>query len=302
VFLDMAPVPAHVDPWSVVLKIHTRGKRCDSWNCLSSSEQAGIIISIVVTSMILLFFYMYYLGKVTIAHQEVVIRRQRQRQRRGRRSNQTQLRAVPLVQLPVVPDYPSENVVYTYSPFIYHPAGQVTNLQSQTTRILVPQQPIPAVTPFYPTTFVGLPVVSQVNNVRQQSNAPEPSQRPASVLTSTPSERSSRHQPEWWQHLRRVFWLPIGRASTIATESIPGTPTIPQSGPDDAQREGRLNRSGPGHTPPSLSPRLGQECAHNVGYLGPIARDQDDGRRGTTRVQSPASAVATVHSDDFDIV
>ncbi|RGP80616.1 l-aminoadipate-semialdehyde dehydrogenase large subunit [Fusarium longipes] len=297
----MAPVSVHVDLWSSVSTIHIRRKKCDSWDCLTSSQQAGIIISVVITSIVLMFFYMYYLGRLTTAHQEVVISQQRQRRRRRR--NPTQFHTAPLVQLPVVPQYPSEHVVYTCTPFVYHSAGQATDLRGQVTRILIPEHPIPAVSPIHhPTTYVGFPVVSHVNNIQGRSNTAQPSQQPVSFPSPTPTERSLRYQPDWWQRIRRVFGLTVGRASTIATESTPDDSTIPQTRPDDVRQETTFSRPDPEHSRLNSTPRSGQEYVHNADYLSPIARDPADGQSEIRRVQSPSSSVATVHSDDFDIV
>ncbi|GKT97951.1 l-aminoadipate-semialdehyde dehydrogenase large subunit [Fusarium langsethiae] len=292
----MAPTSANVGSCSSLSSIHARSKKCYSWDCLSPSEQAGIIVSVVVTSMVLLFVYMYYLGRVTIAHQEVVMRRQR-RQRR-RRTNQTQVHPVALVQLPIAPQYPSQDIVYTYTPFIYQPADQVNNFQSQTTRILIPQHPIPAVAPLHPTTYAGYPVA----HVQGQNDYHQTGHRPVSVLISAPSERSSRCHTEWLRRLRRVFGLPWGRASTIASDCIPSTPIIPPSGRDGSRRGPRLGRPGPERTRLGRSHYSGSERTLDAGYLGPGARHQDDERRETTGIQSPPSAVATVHSDDYDSV
>ncbi|PTD10473.1 hypothetical protein FCULG_00008410 [Fusarium culmorum] len=273
----MAPILANVGSWASLSTIHARSKKCYSWNCLTPSEQASVITSVVVTAMILLFVYMYYLGRITMAHQEAATRRQRRH--RERRRTHTQLHPVSLVQLPIVPHYPSENV-------------------SQATRIMIPQHPIPAVTPLDPTTYASFPATY----VNSPGSHPQPNRRPNPILSSAPSGRSSREHYEWWQRMRRVFGIPLGRASTINSDSMPGTPIIPASGRQVSQREARHGRMVPERTTLTQHRNSGSDRTLNSSYSGHNARNRDAGHRETTNVQSPPSAVATVHSDDYDIV
>ncbi|KAG8665896.1 hypothetical protein FPOAC1_010697 [Fusarium poae] len=265
-----------------------------------TSTNGGVITSIVITSIILLFVYMYYLGRITVAHQEAAIGQQRRRRRRRQqqRTNQAQFYDVALIQLPVAPHYPSENIVYTYSPFIYHPNGQINNLQSQATRILTPEQPIPAVTPLHVAAYAGYPMA----HIQGQHDNFPANQRPVSILTSTPSENITGHQADWWGRLRRVIGLPLGRASTIATESIPTTPVIPPHGQNCSQGEPRLGRLGSECTRLSQSTHFEPEYTLNAGNSNASPQPRDNARREATTIQSPPSAVATVHSDDFDVV
>ncbi|KAI1026470.1 hypothetical protein LB505_005298 [Fusarium chuoi] len=82
----MAPVPPVNKvgiTWPNTLSHYVRGHKCLGWDCLTPSEQAGIITSATVILIVLLFAYMYYLGRITTAHQEIVLRRQRRRRRRS---------------------------------------------------------------------------------------------------------------------------------------------------------------------------------------------------------------------------
>ncbi|CEI39011.1 hypothetical protein FVEN_g10090 [Fusarium venenatum] len=296
----MALTSANVDLWSSACIIHARGKKCFEWDCLTSSEQGGIITTVVVTSIILLLVCMYYLGRIIVAHQEIAIsqRRRRRRRRQQQRTNLARFYDVALVQLPVVPQYPSENVVYAFSPFVYHPHGQINDVQNQTTRILIPQQPVLAVTPLHAATYAGYPVA----DVQGQRSNYQANQRPISVLTSAPSENIGGLETDWWGRLRRVFGLPLGRASTIATDSVPTTPVLSPSGENGSRREPRLGRLGPERTRLSRSTNFDSGHTLNAGNSHANPQPQDNVRREITTIQSPPSVVATVHSDDFDIV
>ncbi|CAG7554347.1 unnamed protein product [Fusarium equiseti] len=282
----MAPVLENTDLMSTSPSIHIRSDKCYSWDCLTPSEQAGIIVSVVATSAILLFAYMYYLGRLTDAHRQVIIRRQRRN--RAQRANFIHFHEVSLVQLPVVPQYPSENVLY--APFVYHPEPLVASYHPTTARVIIPSPTMPTVVPVQPTAYVHVPVVGTSND--RVENSPQPFQPTPSISLPTPSDtdNTTSHEREWWKRLCQVLGLPVGRASTITSDSIPNSPVLPQ------------HRSGPesvGHNPTSLEnqglqPNAGNPNLPVPGHNGP--------QHSPMRGQSPASVAATVHSDDFDIV
>ncbi|RSM10312.1 hypothetical protein CEP52_003659 [Fusarium oligoseptatum] len=87
-----------------------RDNKCSGWKCLTEAEQFGIIFSIVITSIVLILAYMYYLGRITSAHQEIVLARRRRRRRRARLAN------ISVSQLPAVPQYPSQPQQVVYQP------------------------------------------------------------------------------------------------------------------------------------------------------------------------------------------
>ncbi|RFN45939.1 l-aminoadipate-semialdehyde dehydrogenase large subunit [Fusarium flagelliforme] len=290
----MAPVLENTDLMSITPNLHIRSDKCYSWDCLTPSEQAGIIVSIVATSAILLFAYMYYLGRLTDAHRQLTIRRQRRN--RAQRATFIHFHEVSLVQLPVVPQYPSENVLY--APFVYHPEPLTANYQPATARVIIPSHTMPTVVPAQPTTYVHVPVAGTSND--RVENSPQSLQPTPSISLSTPSDtdNTANHEREWWKRLCRVLGLPVGRASTIASDSIPNSPVIPQH---RAQRSSS-SRSGPesvGHNPTSLE---NQGLQPNTGNPNLLIPGYNGTQHSPMRGQSPASVAATVHSDDFDIV
>ena len=290
----MAPFLENSNLVSTTPSIHTRSNKCYSWDCLTSSEQAGIIVSVVATSVILLFAYMYYLGRLTEAHRQVTI--SRSRRNRAQRANFIHFHEVSLVQLPVVPQYPSENIFYT--PFAYHPEPLVASYQPGTARVVIPSHRMPTIVPAQPTTYVHVPITPDVSNNRGQ-NSSRPVESTPSISLSAPSdsEVTVNHEREWWRRLCRVLGLPVGRASTIASDSTPSSPAIPQN---RAQRSSS-SRPGPknvGHDP---TPLENQGLQPNTGNQNLRIPDHDGSQHSPMRGQSPSSVVATVHSDDFDI-
>ncbi|KAJ4268501.1 hypothetical protein NW762_002564 [Fusarium torreyae] len=271
---------------------------CSGWNCLTPAEQAGIIICIIVTSMVLLFAYMYYLGRITTAHQEIVLRRQRRRRRR-RPSNLAMAPAVSLVNLPIVPQFPSQRVAY--QPFLYSPNGApVTLPQLQGPPVPLPQQPIPIIYPVHPPGYLHPQPPSQPNSRQSRPNTPD--QPPSAAPASISSRGLPPRQPSWRQRLRRVFGLTTGRASTVASNSAPGTPVLSRNQPEALHGETRrsLSRSrnaGTGH-----ARRNNQEPQRSSSHSNPSHRSAEEHRDGTIRLQSPVSVAATVHSDDYDLI
>ncbi|PCD37833.1 hypothetical protein AU210_006329 [Fusarium oxysporum f. sp. radicis-cucumerinum] len=110
-----------------------------------------------------------------------------------------------------------------------------------------------------------------------------------------------RH-PSWRQRLRRAFGLPLGKASTVGSESVPGTPAMPQPPPEGSHRESNANRYADKQTEAHDAPRNSQDLGRNS---GPSDHSQGSDRSNTAdsdRIRSPGSAAATVHSDDYDLI
>ncbi|KAF5529332.1 aminoadipate-semialdehyde dehydrogenase large subunit [Fusarium napiforme] len=110
-----------------------------------------------------------------------------------------------------------------------------------------------------------------------------------------------RH-PSWRQRLRRVFGLPLGRASTVGSESVPGTPLMPQPQLEGSHRKSNAYRSTDKQTEAHEAPRTSQDLGYN-GDPSDHSRGSDGSDTvGSDRIRSPGSAAATVHSDDFDLI
>ncbi|KNA96880.1 hypothetical protein FOXG_01868 [Fusarium oxysporum f. sp. lycopersici 4287] len=297
----MAPVPPVNQvgiAWPNILSLYVRGHHCLGWDCLTPSEQAGIIISATVILIVLLFTYMYYLGRITTAHQEIVLRRQR----RHRSRSFTLAPTVSLVQLPPVPRFPSQQV--SYQPVLYHPPlaplvpVALPHLQGPSG--VVPQQQIPVFLPIQPTTYVQPQPIFQPTT--RQNEQVRPLHRSGSCPASMSSSGLPPRHPSWRQRLRRAFGLPLGKASTVDSESVPGTPAMPQPPPEGSHRESNANKYADKQTEAHDAPRNSQDLGRNS---GPSDHSQGSDRSNTAdsdRIQSPGSASATVHSDDYDLI
>lgn len=294
----MAPVPPVNKvgiTWPNTLSHYVRGHKCLGWDCLTPSEQAGIITSATVILIVLLFAYMYYLGRITTAHQEIVLRRQRRRRRRSFALAPT----VSLVQLPPVPRFPSQQV--SYQPVLYHhPLAPVALPHLQGPSGVMPQQQIPVYLPVQPTTYVQTQPVFQPTT--RQNEPVRPIQRSGSCPASMSSGGLPPRHPSWRQRLRRAFGLPLGRASTVGSESVPGTPAIPQPQPEGSHTESNAYRSTDKQTEAHGAPRPSQNLGHHSSPSDHSRGSDRSGTAGSDGIRSPGSAAATVHSDDYDLI
>ncbi|KAL6403768.1 hypothetical protein AUP68_13140 [Ilyonectria robusta] len=276
--------------------------QCSGWNCLTTAQRFGIIFSIVVTSVVLILAYMYYLGRITSSHQELVLARRRSRRRHRRYSAPN----IVMGQLPIHQQHPSFQSTVMYQPVLCNPGGVPVHYPlghfspgrlpapGHLPAGQVPQPPIPMVYPVPPY---------QSRNP-QRNFQPEPHRGGSARISLSPSSMGSPpRQPTWRQRLSRVFALPVGRVSTVASSSAPGTPIRSRS-----QSTVTLERGG--QTTPRLSSRSVQEPSHNHrGRIYSVSPTRSVRTRHTSTAQqsdesvvlSPRTDVATVHSDDFEL-
>ncbi|KAH6897017.1 hypothetical protein B0T10DRAFT_475755 [Thelonectria olida] len=234
---------------------------------------------------------MYYFGKMTSSHQEVVLGRQRSRRRRRRLSNQRIVMAQPQA----LQQYPARVV---YQPVLYNPIGNAlpstlppVNLPPAQA-IQVPQQPVPIVPPFAPY---------QARTSQQNAWAETPSGHPSHSEFALSPE-----QPTWLQRFCRAIRIPVGRASTITSTSVSGTPIHSRlRSPVGQPRTRRSSSRSPSMRPQnSPQPQIERDCT-----VSPVTVLQNHQARETTQSDSDGEQssrasrtdVATVHSDDFEM-
>lgn len=261
--------------------LQQRDDQCSGWNCLTQAEQFGIIFSIVVISVILLVAYMFYLGHAVSSHQEVVLeRRRKQKKRRGG----------TITQLPVVQNIPTYAHQIGCQPYAPHFSSTPTaSYQVQFIPGYQFQQHGPAVHPLHLGMFDCQPNVSPtIQGMREGTDHPEQPPSPSPHV----SENLPPLQPTWRQRLSRMFRLPVGRASTIAS-SAPVTPAPSRSHSTRAHARPR-SRSASAHA------TINRDGSALVSRYLPPDHCPNEARRmdGT---QSPQTNVATVHSDDYEL-
>lgn len=268
--------------------------KCLGWGCLTQAEQFGIIFSIVVTSAILILAYMYYLGRITEAHRELVVIMQRRRRRRRRSHNSQPSPALALTQVPVtqrVPTYPSGAF---YQPMVYNVAGVIGPQPHQPIiPTYFPQQPIPVAYP--------VPPQQPQPSYRTRGHIPRAySQRsPARTQSDSSSCRDlPPRQPSWRQRLARVLGLPVGRASTIASSSAPATLRVSHSQTRMASVDGTRAATEVRHDAERTSHESHTQAARVQVSESPPHQHEAPSEENVGGSSVPSDA-ATVHSDDY---
>ncbi|KAM0222590.1 hypothetical protein ACHAPA_001933 [Fusarium lateritium] len=109
-------------------------------------------------------------------------------------------------------------------------------------------------------------------------------------------------QPTWVQRVYRAFGLPVGRASTVDTNS-----TLEARTSLEARLDLSLGDAQPSHLEPSTESDHGaahndQEHQENGDLTNTYSGGNDIHPEDVSRIQSPVSIAATVHSDDYDTI
>ncbi|KAK5990240.1 hypothetical protein PT974_08506 [Cladobotryum mycophilum] len=265
---------------------------CLGWHCLTPAEHFGIIFSSVVVFVILSVAYMYYLGTATISNRDRTLANLPggRRTRRGHAARLDEVVPANDYSHPLE-SYPPRIV---YQPIMYNLGGvQVPSIQ-----------PLAAI-PSHPQAF---PRMTQPASVPTQHHAyqeaiPRQAEWPPTIPTpqvvppTSPASEMQSQESSWRQRLNRVFRIPVGRASTIASSSASGTP------------QKRSSHSIPQDLDQTTSPR---QYRHREDARRPIANrsvqpsfDPSAAARENTasdESQSVRTDAATVHSDDFEMV
>ncbi|KFH48073.1 hypothetical protein ACRE_011170 [Hapsidospora chrysogenum ATCC 11550] len=287
---------------------------CLGWHCLTTPEKFGIIFSAAVVTTVLLIAWMYYLGRAAEAHRGRYSRSLPGGRRVPRNPSQTTSN-VALGQLPLGQHRPGHPPQVCYQPVIYN---------------VDPQQP-PRAYPY----LIGGPyhqAVTAAGTIAQGQAASPPVQvQPTSPPFTLPAHRNaiptgsprspmaqaghpdgprdeetrSRHYQEahsqpltWRQRMDRIFGLPVGRASTIASSRTPSRSTSRSTRESSSgRRTATRQHDAKAHLDPiiravsPIRPRSPQPVKPRG--KGADADNDDD--------QSMDSNVATVHSDDYDL-
>ncbi|SPJ76540.1 uncharacterized protein FTOL_06207 [Fusarium torulosum] len=223
-------------------------------------------------------------------------------QRGGRLQNHslTQHGSVTLFQLPQVPDYPSFRI--TYLPVSYtRPGILAAQTPTQSHPSMIPRQPVYMVIPVEPMTY-GYPEPIHHSSIHHGNRRNDSALRhpPAQASISSWDDLAPR-QPTWVQRVCRAFGLPVGRASTVDTESTLGTRTSLEARSEISQRDAQLSHL----ERPAQSDHGAAHDDHqeNKDLTNISSGGNDTHPEDIDRIQSPVSiAAATVHSDDYDTI
>ncbi|KND95081.1 hypothetical protein TOPH_00488 [Tolypocladium ophioglossoides CBS 100239] len=283
--------------------------RCFGWHCLTAAEKSGIILSIVVVSGVLLLAYMYYLGRATISRRERTSVRlpggRRVEHGRGQPSN------TAIAPLPVVQQWPGYPAQVFYQPAVFsvdeaHRARAqpcVGRYHRHTPPAIM--YPLPPIQHYAtPTTqhTPKVPIQQQYGGHREASlpriaRSESNMQTSQAAPSSPPASGGRPRQPTLLQRLGRALRLPVGRASTIASTSVPGTPrrTVSRESANRRWTTRRDEEMAATTDGDADNGERGRQRQPPRGRRGSVAAEEDETRSLQTNV-------ATVHSDDFRIV
>lgn len=288
--------------------LRARADRCIGWHCLTPAEKFGIIFSVVVVTIVLAIAWMYYMGRAARSHRN----RHSQSLPGGRWAprNPSLPPNVALGQLPVAQQWPGHPPQVFYQPVIYN---------------LEPQQdprayPYLNAGPSHQKTLGAVgqgQLVSPAMQIQPQfispqlpppNNNPTPSHPPMmqnghpycpreEEPRSFRESETERRPLTWRQKLNRIFRLPVGRASTIASSETPRRSTSHSTRASPRARNTvPRQRGGNVHSNPVM--RL--ESPIRPEPPEPQRSHESRGEPDNDDVQSMDTNVATVHSDDYD--
>lgn len=290
--------------------LHIRADRCVGWHCLTPAQKFGIIFTIVAVTVFLTLAWMCYLGRTTSIHRI----RQSQPLPGGRWAprNSNLPPNIALGQLPVVQQWPGYPPQVFYQPVVYNLDPQ-QGPQASPYLIAGPyhQQAMGAVghghltsppvqlQPPFPSPTLPLPSNNTaIHPPITQDWYPRGPQEGGSH--SHPGSQLHRERPMTWkQRLDRIFSLPVGRASTIASSETPRRSTSHSTRASSSGRQrGAKNRRGNVHNNPVM--RLESPTRPGVPKPPGPHRSHERRRDADDDVRSVETTLATVHSDDYD--
>jgi hypothetical protein len=261
----------------------SRAAKCTGWHCLTAAERFGILFCAAIAVLLLSLVYMYCLGRACIANKEA------QASASG-----------------------SANSTGPYSrSHGLHISGSVPTLSPTRSRAIawpgmVSQQPLVVMArPFNrPVLYHGMPLVPSTCQVCPNhqpighgqstfASVPEPRPQPRYQQARDPyvADRVQLKPPGWRRVLHRTLGIPVGKASTIHTESGRTSPTTAHPRPSLSRREyGSLQ-----------SRNEMKQMEKGVQRDGSPMKTQGC-ESGNFEVSSIRSNAATVYSDDFQII
>lgn len=272
-------------------------RRCIGWSCLTEAQKTGIIVSITVVAVASFLAYMHCLGKAAIARRERASVRlpggRRAPRARGQRQNTV------IAQLPVAHQRPGGPAYVSYQPALFTIHG--SHCTTAQPIFAAGPRPCPPPTRSCPAPpnqpHCGHEEASAPNGMCAGSTTqPAPQPAPQSAPDPpTPSFRRPR-QRGWLQTTSQALRLPVGRASTIDSESAPGTPRRVGS-PETVNRRRPAGQAGVGT---ELASHGEQDSRSRQSPPAPTGRGGADATE-ESETSSLQTNVAVVHSDDFQM-
>ncbi|OAA43100.1 hypothetical protein NOR_04467 [Metarhizium rileyi] len=249
-----------------------RGSRCTGWQCLTASEQFGVIFSATVVFLVVALVYMYCLGRACVAGKE---KRASEIAKHGNTHHHSQGPApILLGPMPAV-----QKQLVAWPAIARHPPHNLT---------------LPSAQSYMPGVMHhGMPLVPSTYMYQNYpGRQPEGHQQPTSTAGLTPQTQQPNYQTRdrWRQRVNQMLRVPVGKASTIRTVSRPASPETTHQQQLGSER---------GVNYPARSSHKRRETKKQGPYGGKKVQDHGSGTADATSILTNA---ATVHSDDFKMI
>lgn len=285
---------------------------CSGWTCLTSGQQAGVIVCVTVVFFALAFAVWFFLRSKKkkeewVDENFVLVRRPRQQKTKPKKSRSNSGYTRPSTPyrhngLSVMPQAPS--LIITPPTFIHLPPPPPPPVPVPVPMPIPmpfpPHQPIPIYPMAYQPHHHGIPVqsVPLQPGRRNQGNAPapmfpvsgqrQPPEQPQPPLRGQTQNQSWAHhnvhhypqpvrRPSLARRLFGIFNTPVGRASTIASSD---SASMRAQSPRESHRS-RVSATSISN-PPSLDQRM-----------------EKTSEKPPEKQDPTSPAMATVYSDDF---
>ncbi|OAQ70422.1 hypothetical protein VFPPC_02898 [Pochonia chlamydosporia 170] len=261
----------------------SRQARCIGWHCLTAAEQFGIIFSSVVVFLVFSLVYMYCLGRACIANKD----RQASRldiAKHSRVSSHGHRRpATPLVWTPT-----TQNQLVVRPAMAGQQALGLRQVWSQPYTNPVIYHGVPLV-PLAFTASATQPAAAYQQPIYDGTSDPAPSRPPSCARDTFTANTIRSKSPGWRRRLNQILQLPLGRASTIHTDSGPASPKSIRQDHCVFRQESGSNHS---VRKKSQAKRQSHRAGKKTGGL----------ETSSAEVASIRSTAATVRSDDFELI
>ncbi|UKZ80714.1 hypothetical protein TrVFT333_008477 [Trichoderma virens FT-333] len=268
-----------------------RSDSCLEWHCLSSATHFGIIFSIVVVFIILSIVWMYYMGRASIFRKQSDAHNVHRRQRN--RHHHRNLKG---------PARPVSHVVQQI-PVLQYGVAQKAPIYLFSGPQVLPAQPLSVMNSHVPLPAAALrpPEAHQPKVADDIAFEPPKAQGHHQEKAQHSHEESSTHHPTWWQRFYRAFNLPVGAASTVASSPSP-EPAEPSKAANIGIRQSASYPSFEDRAVQVDSQKEARDLERPVKEQDEISSIVCNLNSSSDSMQSIRSDVATVHSDDYEVV
>lgn len=261
----------------------SRSAGCTRWQCLTTAQRFGVIFSAIVLFLVISLVYMYFLGRACVA------KKKRQAKEYSKYKNAYSgshgLASSTSAQMSTAPNQ--------FMAWQAMADDQAPNFMPPLAQPYMPPLVVYHGMPLMPSTYQRCPSqhaarywqTTLAGGVASQTQQPGHQTRGPFTVDMGHSK-----SPGWRRRLHQILRVPVGRASTIQTDSGDASPV-------SARHRQSASRRGINYSTQSFNTRRKTKKHSRHGK----EKKQDRGS-GNAEAASIRSNAATVYSDDFQII